>query len=67
MKKHQSLDPGLNHMYDLQQMFPVKDLIAQLKMSMQSKQQELVQIECQGKPNLRTFIMFKDFQTIFCQ
>ena len=55
---------SLNHVYDLQQMFPVKDVVAQLKMSMLSKQQELVQTECQSKPKLRTFIMFKDFQTI---
>ena len=31
---------------------------------MLSKQQELVQTECQGKPKLRTFVMFKDFQTL---
>ena len=55
---------SLNHVYDLQQMFPVKDVIVKLKMSMLSKQQELVKTECQGKPKLRTFLTFKDFQVI---
>ena len=53
-----------SHVYDMQQIFPVKDVIPQLKMSMLSKQQELVETECQGKPKLRTFIMFRDFQTL---
>ena len=57
-------DNSLNQVYDKQQIFAVKDVITQLKISMLSKQQELVQTECQGKPKLRTFVMFKDFQTL---
>ena len=55
---------SLNQVYDMQQTFAVKELTAQLKISMLSKQQELVQTECQRKPKLRTFLMFKDFQTL---
>ena len=54
-------DNGLNHIYEMQQIFPLKSTIAQLKESMLKKQQELFKLECQNKPKLRTFMMFKDF------
>ena len=45
----------------MQQIFPLKSTIAQLKESMLKKQQELFKLECQNKPKLRSFMMFKDF------
>jgi hypothetical protein len=55
---------NLNHVYDVQQIFPVKDIVAKLKLSLISKQQQLVKIECESKPKLRSFKTFKDFQTV---
>jgi hypothetical protein len=55
---------NLNQVYDFQQIFPVKNIITQLKTCMLSKQQELIQTECENKPKLRTFVTFKDYTTL---
>ena len=55
---------NMNHVYDVQQIFPVKDIVAKLKLSLLKKQQQLVQIECESKPKLRSFITFKDYKTL---
>ena len=55
---------NLNYIFDQQQLFPIKDIVTQLKASFYSKQKQLVQAECESKPKLRTFITFKDFQTL---
>ena len=55
-------DQGI--IYDRQQIFPLKRIIAQLKDSMLKKQQAYVKAECESKPKLRTFLLFEDFATI---
>merc|ERR1711954_306133 len=44
--------------------FSIKDIIYKLKTSMREKQQVLIKTECENKPKLRTFLLFKDFQTL---
>jgi hypothetical protein len=55
---------SLAHIYDAQQMFPVKDVVKQLSKSLKNVQQIRVEIECKNKPKLRTFITFKDFNSL---
>jgi hypothetical protein len=55
---------NMNHVYDVQQIFPVKDIVSKLKLSLLQKQQQLVQIECESKPKLRSFITFKDYKSL---
>ena len=51
---------NLNQLYDLQQMFPAKNITTQLRSSMLISQQNIIKNECESKPKLRTFITFKD-------
>ena len=55
---------NLNHIYDMQQIFPVKCTISDLKLSLGKKQQEFLKSKCESKPKLRTFITFKDFENL---
>ena len=57
-------DSNLRQIYDVQQLFPVKNVVARLKLSLIQKQQEFLKNECERKPKLRTFIKFKDFKTL---
>ena len=52
---------SLAHIYDAQQIFPV---VKQLSKTLQNTQQIRAEIECKNKPKLRTFITFKDFNTL---
>ena len=52
------------NIYDRQSIFPLKHITAQLKDSMLKKQQAYTKAECENKPKLRTFLLFKDFATI---
>ena len=55
---------NLTHIFENQQIFSIKDVIYKLKASMREKQQDLIKTECENKPKLRTFLLFKDFQTL---
>ena len=55
---------NLNQVYDSQQIFQVKIIVKQLEESLFKKQQIIVENVCRTKPKLRTFVTFKDFQTI---
>merc|ERR1711954_282175 len=44
--------------------FSIKDIIYKLKTSMREKQEDLIKTECENQPKLRTFLLFKDFQTL---
>ena len=55
---------SLAHVYDAQQIFPIKDIVKQLSKSLKNMQQIRVEIECRNKPKLRTFITFKDFTNL---
>ena len=55
---------NMAHVFDNQQIFPTKATILELKGSMHKKQQQTLKTECENKPKLRTFILFKDFQTL---
>ena len=55
---------NLAHIFNAQEVFPAKNVIAQLKESMNVKQLSAVKIECESKPKLRTFIKFKDFHNL---
>ena len=55
---------NMNQLFDYQQIFPVKDVVSKLKLSMALKQQNELKIECENKPKLRTFITFKDYQQL---
>ena len=55
---------SLNHVYDGQQMFPIRNIVQQLKNDLFKKQQTLLENECKAKPKLRTFVTFKDFKTL---
>ena len=55
---------NLGHIFNSSQIFPVKATAELLKKSMQVKQQEIVQTECETKAKLRTFLTFKDFKTV---
>ena len=55
---------NLGTIFDLQQNFPCKTVVAQLKESMKRSQAEMIKIECENKPKLRTFIRFKDFNLL---
>ena len=46
----------------MQHIFPLKNTVAQLKEAMFKKQRDLFKLECENKPKLRTFMMFKDFE-----
>ena len=46
----------------MQQIFPLKNTVAQLKAAMFKKQIDLFKLLCENKPKLRTFMMFKDFE-----
>ena len=54
----------LQFIFDNQQIFSSKDIVSKLKSSMVKRQQEIVKIECENKPKLRTFMLFKDFQAL---
>ena len=45
-------------------MFNIKTTVEELKRSMLIKQKELLKTECTLKPKLRTFLRFKDFDTM---
>ena len=55
---------NLAYIFENQQIFSNKEITSQLKSSMREKQQELLKTECQNKPKLRTFMLFKDFQIL---
>ena len=55
---------NLNSVFDNQQIFVSKDIVGQLKVSMNILQRQLVQTECVSKPKLRTFVTFKDYQIL---
>ena len=55
---------NLNYIYDLQLMFPVKDIVKKLDDVLFKKQLINIETECRSKPKLRTFVTFKDFQNI---
>lgn len=55
---------NMGHIFDQQQIFSQKETIQNLKSLMFEKQKQLVQVECENKPKLRTFMQFKDFQTL---
>ena len=57
-------ESNLNHVYDMQQIFPVKDVVSQLRLHLHKKQQDFLKNECESKPKLRTFITFKDFESL---
>ena len=57
-------DNNLGYIFDNQHIFPVKQIIDQLKTSMHKTQQQMFRTECQNKPKLRTFMLFKDFETL---
>ena len=57
-------DSNLNHVYDAQQIFPIKDIVKQLNGTFQIMQQTRVEIECKSKPKLRTFVKLKDFKIL---
>ena len=57
-------DSNLNHVYDAQQIFPIKDIVKQLNGTLQIMQQTRVEIECKSKPKLRTFVKLKDFKIL---
>jgi hypothetical protein len=48
----------LNQLYELQQMFPAKNITIQLQSSMLISQQNIIKNECESKPKLRTFMVF---------
>ena len=55
---------NLAYIFKNQQIFSTKEITSKLKSSMREKQQELLKTECQNKPKLRTFMLFKDFQIL---
>ena len=55
---------NLGDIFEKQELFSSKATIEQLKSSMYKKQQELVKHECESKPKLRTFLLFKDFANL---
>ena len=57
-------DNNLGYIFDNQHIFPVKPIIDQLKTSMHKTQQQIFRTECQNKPKLRTFMLFKEFETL---
>ena len=57
-------DHDLGSVFNLQQTFPCKTVVAQLKESMKKSQAEMIKTECEGKPKLRTFMKFKDFDLL---
>ena len=57
-------DNNLNHVYDAQLMFPVKNIVKQLEECLFKNQLVIVENECRAKPKLRTFVTFKDFKNI---
>ena len=52
---------NLAKIFDDQQIFQSKEIATKLKTSMYELQQQIVRNECQNKPKLRTFMLFKDF------
>ena len=57
-------DNNLGYVYENQQIFSTKNVIDQLKTSMYKTQQQMFITECENKPKLRTFMLFKDFETL---
>merc|ERR1712105_289793 len=55
---------GLNYIFENQHIFNSKEIVSRLKLLMTKKQQEIIKFECENKPKLRTFMLFKDFQTL---
>ena len=55
---------NLSSIFERAVIFPVKNVVAQLKTSMMEKQIDLTKAECLAKPKLRTFVRFKDFGTL---
>ena len=51
-------------MYDGQQIFPIRNIVQQLKNDLFKKQKIRVENECKEKPKLRTFIAFKYLQIL---
>ena len=54
----------MSHIYDDEQIFPVKSVVLKIQNSMKNKQIENAMIACNDKPKLRTFVTFKDFKSI---
>ena len=55
---------NLGYIFESQQIFPSVIVNKNLKESLSKKQQELVKLECENKPKLRTFLKIKDFGQI---
>ena len=54
----------LGHLYEQQQIFSVPEIVSKLKISMFKKQKVNLKNECETKPKLRTFVTFKNFETL---
>ena len=52
---------NLSTIFETKQIFYLKDVTSQIKMCLYQKQIEYLKTECQSKPKLRTFLLFKDF------
>ena len=57
-------DHSLDHIYDQEQIFPLRAITSLLKKSMLQKQRISLKTECHDKPKLRTFVLFKDFECL---
>ena len=55
---------NLGTIFQKQEVFNIKTTVEELKRSMLIKQKELLKTECTLKPKLRTFLRFKDFDTM---
>ena len=57
-------DNNLGHVYDSNKIFTIKPIVSELTKAMQVNQKLYLKTECFLKPKLRTFITFKDFDSL---
>ena len=55
---------SLEHIFNSNEIFPLRSTVAQLRDSMLKKQRLKLKEECATKPKLRTFVSFKNFDTL---
>ena len=55
---------NLEYIFNAQQIFPLKSITFEMRKNMQIVQNRFLKTECGKKPKLRTFMKFKDFESL---
>ena len=57
-------ETGQIHIFESGDIFPIRTIIGKIKSTHTKTQKNMLEMECINKPKLRTFITFKNFETV---